>query len=227
MLRRCYDSSRKDFKHYGGRGITVTDRWKDKDDGFKNFVEDMYSSFVEGTEIDRADVNGNYCKENCRWVSHRLQVINRRPTGWQFDTHFVEFNGKNLCLSQWQDVTGIPRSVLSDRLGKLNWSVERTLTVPVKIKRIYLVVNGVETLLNDVFKNVPMMYPRAKKFGLLVHEYLACLFSEMYPVHIEVAKQNLKVVPKQDLKQHIPLNNLQEDFKANVEEFFNKYGVQL
>jgi hypothetical protein len=70
-------------------------------------------------------------------------VINRRPTGKIFDAHILEFNGKSLCLSQWEDETGINKYVLSDRITKLKWSIEKTLTTPVKVKKYFIKINDI------------------------------------------------------------------------------------
>ena len=76
MMHRCYDDKRAEWKRYGGRGIIVSeDRWLEPCTGFLNFLEDMGSRPV-GTSLDRIDFNGNYCKENCRWVDQRTQAYN-------------------------------------------------------------------------------------------------------------------------------------------------------
>ncbi len=73
LRRRCLDPSFKQYKDYGGRGITFCDRWKD----FKNFYEDMGDRPV-GKTIDRIDVNGNYEPYNCKWSTHKEQCNNKR-----------------------------------------------------------------------------------------------------------------------------------------------------
>ena len=75
MLQRCTNSNRDNYKHYGGRGITVCDRWLK----FENFYADM-GDRPEGTSIDRIDVNGNYEPRNCKWSTHKEQCINRRSS---------------------------------------------------------------------------------------------------------------------------------------------------
>lgn len=131
MHRRCQDHTRKDYIHYGGRGIRVCIRWL----VFENFLEDMGSTFQEGLELDRIDVDGDYTQQNCRWTTRRNQVINKRLDSGGAKINLIEFNGKILCLSQWADETGIPARVLSDRLTKLRWDVEKALTTPVRKRK--------------------------------------------------------------------------------------------
>jgi hypothetical protein len=74
MKQRCLNPNNPDYGYYGGRGITVCDRWKIS---FKNFIEDMGNS-PTGTSLDREDVNGNYEPSNCKWSTFSEQAINRR-----------------------------------------------------------------------------------------------------------------------------------------------------
>lgn len=212
MLRRCYDTSRKDYKHYGGRGISVCDRWKDGEKGLENFIEDMYPTYITGLEVDRIDVNGDYTKENCRWVDRRTQVINRRRTGKIFDTHLVEFEGKTLCLSQWEDVTGINRYILSDRLTKLKWSVEKALTTPVKVKQYFICVNDINISTDKVFRNPSNIYKRAKNMGISAQEYMAGLFYGRFKLVGIVNKQLIEFKPTCNLEHLLNTDWLTDDF---------------
>lgn len=72
MKNRCDNPSYWSYKHYGGRGIAYDPRWKD----FAEFLADMGERPGKEYSLDRIDNNGNYTKENCRWVTQKEQVAN-------------------------------------------------------------------------------------------------------------------------------------------------------
>lgn len=127
MIRRCYDPKHKYFKLYGGRGITICDRWnREKGGTFKNFLVDMGERPI-GKTIDRwPNKNGNYEPGNCRWATHKEQCNNQKTN------HLVIYNGENLTISQLAEKTGARIHVLYRRISQKGWSVEKALSTPIR-----------------------------------------------------------------------------------------------
>jgi len=80
MKQRCDGPTRKDYHYYGGRGITYDPRWSK----FTEFYKDMGDppidvfGYGERMSLDRKDVNGSYCKDNCKWSTRSEQQLNKR-----------------------------------------------------------------------------------------------------------------------------------------------------
>ena len=93
MISRCTNQANKGYKNYGGRGITVCDRWLD----IQNFIEDMYPTYKEGLTIERIEVDGNYEPNNCEWVTRQVQNRNKRIIQTNNTSGFrgVNYNKKN------------------------------------------------------------------------------------------------------------------------------------
>jgi len=120
MINRCYIESHEAYKYYGGRGITVCDRWLNS---IENFIEDM-GYRPKGKTLDRIDNNKSYSKENCRWATPVQQLNNRRCSV------FYEYNGERKTIKEWSIEKEIPYDRLRERIKKLGWSIEKALTTP-------------------------------------------------------------------------------------------------
>lgn len=115
MKGRCYTKTDHKYHRYGGRGITVCDRWLES---YNNFLEDMGRAPSVKHSVDRIDVNGNYEPENCRWATI-LEQANNRTTNM-----LVEYNGKKMSLRMWQREIGFNYGTTKDRILKYGWSVK-------------------------------------------------------------------------------------------------------
>lgn len=127
MKRRCTSPNEPSYKNYGGRGITVCESWLNKDNGFVNFLSDM-GERPKGKTLDRKDVNGNYCPENCRWATIEEQSLNKRSS------RFLELNGVSKNLIDWCKEYGLNSGTLHCRLEN-GWSVSDAITLPVNYRR--------------------------------------------------------------------------------------------
>ena len=119
MLKRCYRNNNKDYKRYGGRGITVCEEWL-KFEPFNDWA--VANGYKEGLTIDRIDTNGNYEPSNCRWATIKEQCNNRT------NNSFITYNGKTQTITQWADELGINYRTLVGRVKRLHWSVEKAFT---------------------------------------------------------------------------------------------------
>jgi hypothetical protein len=116
MLQRCGNPNHTYFKHYGGRGIAVCERWQ----SFENFFEDMGNP-PAGCTLDRIDNSKGYSKGNCRWASKKMQGNNRRSN------IVLEYKGQSMTVTQWGEVTGLGKQIIRNRLAR-GWTVEQALT---------------------------------------------------------------------------------------------------
>lgn len=92
MMSRCYNQNRSKYKDYGARGIKVCEDWHDIRIFAKWCKENGYKPELQ---LDRINNDGNYCPENCRFVSPRKNSQNRR------NTRFITAFGETLCISEW------------------------------------------------------------------------------------------------------------------------------
>lgn len=122
IKRRCYNTHVTEYQWYGGRGIAMCDAWRDSYEAFRDWaLENGYKPNGHECTIDRIDVNGNYCPENCRWVDSVAQANNRRSN------HLLTYNGETHNITEWSNIVGIPMKKISNRIHS-GWSIERALT---------------------------------------------------------------------------------------------------
>lgn len=118
MKGRCLNKSDQDYEFYGGRGITVCDRWLNS---FENFYADMGDP-PDGMTLERIKNNRGYEPGNCRWATRQEQNSNRRSN------HRLRLT---MTIQQWADLLKIGRFVIASRL-KRGWTTKRALITPVR-----------------------------------------------------------------------------------------------
>lgn len=123
IRQRCENPSNRRYAYYGGRGITVCERWH----SFEMFMEDMGPRPSPGHSIERIDNSKGYEPGNCIWATRSQQMRNTRRT------HFITALGEKRSLVEWSQLTGIDSPTIRRRL-KLGWSQERAVTAPVRVR---------------------------------------------------------------------------------------------
>lgn len=118
MNNRCSNPNDIRYEEYGGRGIRVCDEWA----SFGAFAEwALTHGYRDTLSIDRIDVNGDYCPDNCRWSTPKEQAINRRSSV------LYEYNGQTHCISEWAEIFGMNYTKLWKRLHN-GWDIAKALT---------------------------------------------------------------------------------------------------
>ena len=121
MKERCYNPNNSAYKNYGGRGIKICDRWLGKD-GPTNFLSDMGKRPAKMT-IDRIDNNGDYEPNNCRWVTRKQQLINRR------NNIYLTIYDEKRCVTEWCSIFGLNPSGIRCRFQN-GWAPEVAIFAP-------------------------------------------------------------------------------------------------
>lgn len=119
MIDRCTNPRRREFQHYGARGITVCARWRE----FSAFLADM-GERPAGTWLERANNGRGYEPGNCVWATPREQQANKRSN------FVVEHLGRRLPLVEWARELGLDYETVRARLRYRGWSVRDALTTP-------------------------------------------------------------------------------------------------
>lgn len=119
MKNRCYNTKNNYYHRYGARGITICNEWlKDKN---KFFEWALNNGYKDDLTIDRIDNNKGYSPDNCRWTTIKEQSRNTCRV------KKITYNGETHCISEWTEILGFSRTLISNRLDR-GWSVERALS---------------------------------------------------------------------------------------------------
>lgn len=106
IVKRCYDANSYSYEYYGGRGIKMSDEWRND---FTIFLKDIGLRPSKKHSVERLNVNGDYCKENCVWATQKQQGRNKR------NNHLITFNGETKCVSEWVELLHITKDAVKRR----------------------------------------------------------------------------------------------------------------
>ena len=123
MIMRCKEGG-AGSEYYYDKGVRVCDAWKD----FVNFYDWAIKTGYkdEGNlSIERIDVTGNYCPENCKWIERKYQPRNQRKTFW------VEIDGRRVSLAEASEIAHLPYKTVFARIRQLGWPIDKALSIPI------------------------------------------------------------------------------------------------
>lgn len=122
MQKRCNEEGSLNYHRYGGRGIGICREWLCP----ATFIEwALANGYRRGLQIDRIDNDGDYCPENCRFVTSKANNRNRE------NNRKVSWKGRKVTLGELSDITGIKRATLDYRIRLRGISVEDAVALPV------------------------------------------------------------------------------------------------
>ena len=121
MKARCKNPRRPEFHHYGGRGISVCQKWSNDFGAFRDWA--LTHGYTPNLTLDRIDVNGDYCPENCKWSTYIEQGNNKR------NTIKISAFGETHTITEWSELRQIPATAIQHRV-RYGWDAERIVSTP-------------------------------------------------------------------------------------------------
>lgn len=160
MKRRCLFENDERYHQYGGRGIKMQEDWAESFDAFADWA--LSNGYEDNLTIERIDVNGNYCLENCKWIPLRDQAFNKRDTIW------VDYHGERIQLRKLCIRDNLNYDAIHNRIMDLGWDPERAIDEPIKTNEGSLMSKCKERGLN-----YGTVKDRIKKLGWTEEEALS------------------------------------------------------
>lgn len=119
IKKRCLFENDERYDEYGGRGIKMCDEWAESFDNFADWA--LENGYRDDLTIERIDVNGNYCPENCKWIPRREQACNKRDTIW------VDYHGEHIQLRKLCQRLNKSYDTIHNRIVVLGWDTEKAI----------------------------------------------------------------------------------------------------
>lgn len=110
MKDRCYNEKNKEYESYGNRAIKVCNEWKSVFSVFSDWA--VANGWEPGLTIERINNDGDYCPENCKFVTRREQAYNKQ------NTIFIDINGETKSLPEWCNILGVRRGMAINRINR-------------------------------------------------------------------------------------------------------------
>lgn len=135
MKNRTKNGTYNNKGNYKKLNIQVCEEWKKSFISFYNwaisngYTEEKTETNRNKLTLDRIDSYGNYCPENCRWITMKEQGTNRTRNV------YIEFNGKTQSLPKWAEEFNIPYRLFYSRYKKLGWDIERIINTTVQVQK--------------------------------------------------------------------------------------------
>ncbi len=128
MKERCENENDKRYLDYGGRGIKVCDEWQKDFVTFRDWA--LANGYKGDLTIERIDVNGDYCAENCTFVTLKEQANNKR------NNCRITYNGNSLTLTQWCRELKLNYNTMRSRILLYGWSVEKAFSTAIRKRNL-------------------------------------------------------------------------------------------
>ena len=122
IKKRCLFETDERYHDYGGRGIKMCQPWIESFDNFAEWA--LANGYKDGLTIERIDVNGDYCPENCKWIPLREQRFNTRKTIW------VDYKGRHIQLIKLCCELNKNYDTVHNRITKMGWNAEKAIDEP-------------------------------------------------------------------------------------------------
>lgn len=179
ISRRCYNENAPQYHDYGGRGIRMSEEWKND---FNAFLRDMGKKPTKHHTIDRIDNNGNYEKGNCRWADRITQANNTRANV------AYDYQGEKLTIAEFSRRFDFHPATMGNRL--LYLPVEAAIDKNVKFETYVLNINGKEKPMKDWLRFVGITfkeYVKRRRDGASIED---AIMAEFKPVDPAVAQKH-------------------------------------
>lgn len=132
MIERCYDKRHKSYMNYGGKGVIVCEEWKNDFLIFFDWAKDKWEDKLQlDKDILYCNIHGGksgkmYCPEYCMFVTSK-ENSNAKST-----SRIIEYLGIKRTMKQWTEYLNFGRTVLSNRIDRYGWTIEKAITTPLK-----------------------------------------------------------------------------------------------